>query len=183
MRLTGSKKLCLPGSLLQPSISYPLLANCHKTPHYLARQVSPALENSRHEILSPAHPPLPLRRAPLTAAEATPSDKADREVQPGVPQGKVTAGVFTDSKIFPGTRRDYSVYVPAQYKADEPACLMVFMDGPGYANTDGAQFRVPVVFDNLDPSEGDARHHRRLRQPRHGHRHEGRSQRSQQSLV
>src|SRR5207253_7439606 len=73
---------------------------------------------------------------------------ADRQLQPGVPQGKVTAGVFADSKIFPGTRRDYSVYVPAQYTADKPAALMVFMDGSGFANANGA-FRVPVVFDNL----------------------------------
>ncbi len=72
----------------------------------------------------------------------------DRIVQPGVPQGKVTSGQLTESKIYPGTKRDYSVYVPAQYKAEEPAALMVFMDGSGYANTkDG--FRVPVVFDNL----------------------------------
>lgn len=72
----------------------------------------------------------------------------DRIVQPGVPQGKVTSGQFTESKIYPGTKRDYSVYVPAQYKAEEPAALMVFMDGSGYANTKGG-FRVPVVFDNL----------------------------------
>ena len=72
----------------------------------------------------------------------------DRIVQPGVPQGKVTSGQLTESKIYPGTKRDYSVYVPAQYKAEEPAALMVFMDGSGYANTKGG-FRVPVVFDNL----------------------------------
>ena len=72
----------------------------------------------------------------------------DRVVQPGLSQGKVTAGQFAESKIFPGTTRDYSVYVPAQYKADEPAALMVFMDGSGYANPKGG-FRVPVVFDNL----------------------------------
>ena len=72
----------------------------------------------------------------------------DRNVQPGVPQGKVTAGVFEESKIYPGTRRDYSVYVPAQYTPEKPAALMVFMDGSGYAKADGA-FRVPVVFDNL----------------------------------
>ena len=75
-------------------------------------------------------------------------DHPDRVVQPGVPQGIITSGQFTDSQIFPGTRRDYSVYVPAQYKPDEPANLMVFMDGSGYAKADGA-FRVPVVFDNL----------------------------------
>jgi enterochelin esterase-like enzyme len=75
-------------------------------------------------------------------------DVAHRERQPGTPQGKVTPGVFAESQIFPGTRRDYSVYVPAQYDGQKPAALMVFMDGAGYAKPDG-QFRVPVVFDNL----------------------------------
>jgi enterochelin esterase family protein len=85
---------------------------------------------------------------PLQAADTASATSADREVQPGVPQGKVTAGVFSESQLYPGTRRDYSVYVPAQYKPDEPAALMVFMDGSGYAKVDGA-FRVPIVFDNL----------------------------------
>ncbi len=75
-------------------------------------------------------------------------DHPDRVVQAGVPQGKVTSGVFTDSQIFPGTKREYSVYVPAQYKESEPASLMVFMDGTGYVKADGA-FRTPIVFDNL----------------------------------
>jgi enterochelin esterase family protein len=75
-------------------------------------------------------------------------DHPDRNVQAGVPKGTVTAGVYSDSKIYPGTRRDYSVYVPAQYRPDQPASLMVFMDGANYAKADG-QFRVPVVFDNL----------------------------------
>ena len=52
------------------------------------------------------------------------------------------------SKIFPGTTRDYFVYVPKQYDASKPACLMVFFDGGGFMKADG-QFRVPVVFDNL----------------------------------
>lgn len=71
-----------------------------------------------------------------------------REVNPGVPQGQVTAGVFEDSRVFPGTTRDYRVYVPQQYNADQPANLMVFMDGRNYAKADGS-FRVPTVFDNL----------------------------------
>lgn len=71
-----------------------------------------------------------------------------REVIAGVPTGKVTAGVFSESQIYPGTKREFSVYVPAQYQADQPANLMVFMDGRGYSNPQGA-FRVPVVFDNL----------------------------------
>ncbi len=72
----------------------------------------------------------------------------DRNVQPGVPQGKLTTGSFSESKIFPGTKREYTLYVPAQYQADKPACLMVFQDGPGYSKADGA-FRAPIVLDNL----------------------------------
>jgi len=83
-----------------------------------------------------------------SAADELNPDHPDRNVQPGVPQGKVKTGVFEDSKIFPGTRRDYSVYVPAQFTGGTPACLMVFQDGGGYSNVTGA-FRVPVVFDNL----------------------------------
>jgi enterochelin esterase-like enzyme/sugar lactone lactonase YvrE len=92
--------------------------------------------------------------ASLTALgqESTaPSDnaaQADRTVQEGVPQGKITSGEFAESQVFPGTRRQYSVYVPAQYQPDQPANLMVFMDGTGYAKADGA-FRTPIVLDNL----------------------------------
>ncbi len=86
--------------------------------------------------------------APLQAADAPRPENPDRQVQPGVPQGKVTTGVFSDSSIFPGTDREFVVYVPAQYSGDQAASLMVFMDGKNYAKPDGA-FRVPVVFDNL----------------------------------
>ncbi len=65
-----------------------------------------------------------------------------------VPHGEVKKATFDQSKIFPGTTREYSVYVPKQYDAARPACLMVFFDGSGYAKPDGAS-RVPVVFDNL----------------------------------
>ena len=82
------------------------------------------------------------------SAQETAAEKSDREVQTGVPIGKLTRGVFEQSKLFPGTRRDYAVYVPEQYTPDQPANLMVFMDGVNYAKPDGA-FRVPVVFDNL----------------------------------
>jgi enterochelin esterase-like enzyme/sugar lactone lactonase YvrE len=79
---------------------------------------------------------------------AAAAQQADRARQPGVPQGKVTSGEFAESRVFPGTKRQYSVYVPAQYKEDKPANLMVFMDGSGYARENG-DFRMPVVFDNL----------------------------------
>jgi enterochelin esterase-like enzyme/sugar lactone lactonase YvrE len=84
----------------------------------------------------------------IHAAYSQAPEHLDRQVHSGVPQGKVTSGTFSESQIFPGTRRDYSVYIPAQYSSDQPASLMVFMDGSNYAKPDGA-FGVPVVFDNL----------------------------------
>jgi len=65
-----------------------------------------------------------------------------------VPHGEVKKAVFDTSQIFPGTTHDYWVYVPKQYDAAKPACLMVFFDGGGYVKPDGGT-RVPVVFDNL----------------------------------
>jgi enterochelin esterase family protein len=96
--------------------------------------------NSRNSILS-----LVVIAITLSAAAA---DQQERTRQPGVPQGKVTSGEFAESKLFPETKRQYSVYVPAQYKGDQPASLMVFMDGSGYVKENG-DFRVPIVFDNL----------------------------------
>jgi enterochelin esterase family protein len=65
-----------------------------------------------------------------------------------VPRGTVTDHVWEESKIFPGTKRRYSVYVPAQYDETQPAALMVFQDGHAYVNPEGP-FRVTTVFDNL----------------------------------
>src|SRR5437764_1170835 len=67
---------------------------------------------------------------------------------PGVPQGKVTKLAWNTSKVFPGTTRDWWIYVPSQYDARTPACIMVFQDGSGYVSETGAQ-RLPIVFDNL----------------------------------
>jgi enterochelin esterase family protein len=71
----------------------------------------------------------------------------DSMEQPNVPRGKVTKHSWT-SQIFPGTVRDYWVYVPAQYDGSKPACVMVFQDGGSYVNDKG-QFRTTIVFDNL----------------------------------
>jgi enterochelin esterase family protein len=72
----------------------------------------------------------------------------DSQVTPGVPQGKVTTLQWTTSKIYPGTTRDYAVYVPAQYDKAKPAAVMVFQDGMGMYGEKG-QFRAATVFDNL----------------------------------
>ncbi len=72
----------------------------------------------------------------------------DSQRQDGVPQGTVTKHEWNDSQVFPGTHRDYWVYVPKQYDGSKPACVMVFQDGKNYVNEKG-QFRTTVVFDNL----------------------------------
>ena len=73
---------------------------------------------------------------------------SDSLPQAGTPRGEITKHRFSNSKVFPGTVRDYWIYVPRQYEAAKPACLMVFQDGSTYVSSNG-QFRVPVVFDNL----------------------------------
>jgi enterochelin esterase-like enzyme len=65
--------------------------------------------------------------------------------QPGVPKGEVTEYLW-QSDIFAGTVRRYWVYVPAQYRPDQPACLMVFQDGGMYLHPPAD---VPTAFDNL----------------------------------
>ncbi|MBV8551565.1 MAG: SMP-30/gluconolactonase/LRE family protein [Acidobacteriaceae bacterium] len=73
----------------------------------------------------------------------------DSQAHEGVARGKVQKFTWTSSGgIFPGTERDYWVYVPAQYTPAKPACLMVFQDGGSYVKEDG-DWRVPIVFDNL----------------------------------
>ncbi|EMI53993.1 alpha/beta hydrolase-fold protein [Rhodopirellula sallentina] len=70
------------------------------------------------------------------------------KTQSDPPRGTVTSGTFNRSDIYPGTTRDYRVYVPAQYNSQTPANLMVFMDGLNYAREKG-NFRVPHVLDDL----------------------------------
>lgn len=83
----------------------------------------------------------------LSAADDYPLTP-DSKWQPDVPKGSVTKHTWVSTNIFPGTVRDYWVYVPHQYDKNRPSCLMVFQDGGGYVSTNG-QFRVPIVFDNL----------------------------------
>ena len=108
---------------------------------------------------SPASPiPFPSLRAPLAAAAAifflsaclpalllSAADDyppgPDSKVQPGVPQGELIKFEFASSKIFPGTTREVTIYIPRQYDATQPACV--------YVNQDGVQWSAPTVFDNL----------------------------------
>jgi enterochelin esterase-like enzyme/sugar lactone lactonase YvrE len=66
---------------------------------------------------------------------------ADSLTQPNVARGEIFSFEMTHSSIFPNTHRTISVYVPAEYKADKPACV--------YISLDGLLFNVSTVFDNL----------------------------------
>ncbi len=96
-----------------------------------------------------AIPSLLLTLVTASGAFAAEDYKIDPESLPQerVPRGEVTQQQW-ESKIFPGTVRDYWVYVPKQYDAAKPACVMVFQDGGSYVKTNG-DFRTPIVFDNL----------------------------------
>ncbi len=73
----------------------------------------------------------------------------DSQRQAGVPRGTVTKASFTGhGGVYPGISRDYWVYVPSQYDAAKPACLVVFQDGKGAVDESG-NLRVPIVLDNL----------------------------------
>ncbi len=88
-----------------------------------------------------------LRFAPLSWAADDYQPGPDSFAREGIPKGELKK-LSWKSKIFPGTVRDYWVYVPAQYEESKPACLMVFQDGGGYVGRESG-FRVPNVFDNL----------------------------------
>jgi enterochelin esterase-like enzyme len=86
---------------------------------------------------------------PLLAAEPkapSPDDQYKKltpasEEQPGVPKGTLTEHEWNDSKVFPGTVRKYSIYVPKQYDGKTPAAV--------YVSQDGVLYKAPTVFDNL----------------------------------
>jgi gluconolactonase len=65
----------------------------------------------------------------------------DSKVQPGVATGRTLSFEIKNSKVFPATTRKITVYVPAAYHGDKPACVYVGLDGLG--------FNAATVFDNL----------------------------------
>lgn len=69
----------------------------------------------------------------------------DSKPQPGVPKGEIKGPFAWKSNLYPGTEREYWVYVPQQYDASKPACVMVVQDGLGCAEG----WHLPPVLDNL----------------------------------
>lgn len=81
----------------------------------------------------------PLLATFLAAATGAIAQKAP--VDDPVPKGTTFTFAFERSKVFPGTTRNVTVYVPAQYDGKTPACVYVNQDGlPGY---------VAPTFDRL----------------------------------
>ena len=82
-------------------------------------------------------------RASLAVALAFCANLALGQDPPPIPKGEVTKYSFEGSKIFPGTTRDYWVYVPKQYDPAKPACVHVHQDGIPFRGT------APAIFDQL----------------------------------
>ncbi|MBI1323525.1 gluconolactonase [bacterium] len=85
-----------------------------------------------------------MRFPPIVAAlsvlvSSLPANSYSQEKE--LPKGEVTKHAFENSKIFPGTYRDYWIYVPKQYDPAKPACVFVCQDG--------IQYNAPAVFDKL----------------------------------
>lgn len=72
----------------------------------------------------------------------------DSYAKPGVPQGKLSEKLVHTSRIYDGMTSDYWIYLPAQYDASKPAALMVWQDGAGHTDRNGA-LRTLNVIDNL----------------------------------
>ncbi len=66
------------------------------------------------------------------------------------PKGVTKDFTFTDSAVFPGTRRSGTVFIPAQYDGRQPACVYVRQDGynpqeKGLLETLIAAGEIPVM--------------------------------------
>ena len=91
---------------------------------------------------------IPFTSLPLDQSDVHYLHGPDSGVQEGVPSGAVTGFEWNDSAAYPGTSRRFWVYVPAQYDAEEPAALMVFLDGQGFLDPED-DVRSAIVLDNL----------------------------------
>ena len=70
---------------------------------------------------------------PLAGATVSAEFAAMPHLDPLAPKGTIKEFTFTGSRIFPGTRRNGSVFIPAQYDPAKPACVYVRQDGYNHA--------------------------------------------------
>jgi enterochelin esterase-like enzyme len=69
-------------------------------------------------------------------------------LQPGVPSGTLSGKIIHTSRIYDAMKSEYWIYVPAQYRPEVPAAVMVFQDGQGYTDRNGNNPTLNVI-DNL----------------------------------
>jgi enterochelin esterase-like enzyme len=83
--------------------------------------------------------------SPATQAKAVEPEfplTEDSKPQADVPKGEMIKDTYTtEGHIFPGTQREYQLYIPHGLDRSKPAAFMVFQDGVIY--------QAPAVFDNL----------------------------------
>ena len=77
----------------------------------------------------------------IAAVLASGYARAAEDAPVAIPKGDLSSHAFDQSRIFPGTKRTYTLYVPKQYDPAKPACV--------YVNQDGVGFNAPAVFDRL----------------------------------
>ncbi|MDZ4287201.1 MAG: alpha/beta hydrolase-fold protein [Prosthecobacter sp.] len=79
----------------------------------------------------------------LAAAEPEFTLTADSRPQPGILTGTLLKDTYTASEnsVYPGTVREYQIYLPHGFDKSKAAPFMVFQDGVIH--------QAPVVFDNL----------------------------------
>jgi gluconolactonase len=76
------------------------------------------------------------------ASGTAPSTYVPPEIKPeAVLKGEIKECTFSGSSIFPGTQRQVTVFIPAQYDRSKPACV--------YVKTDGYNPREKVLLETL----------------------------------
>src|ERR1700684_4065035 len=114
---------------------------CRSTRGLLAAALLfPAFLPARSQVSDSASPPPAIDETVPAASDNYPLPPEAKPIA-GIAAGRILKFEMADSKIFPGTTRTITVYVPAAYQGDKPACVYVGLDGLG--------FNAAPVFDNL----------------------------------
>jgi enterochelin esterase-like enzyme len=87
--------------------------------------------------------------APLGARSDVAGYNPDSYPQPGVPKGELSEKRVIESKIYPGMKAEYWVYVSPGYDRNAGGALMVWQDGQGLAQGDRSRMRLFTVTENL----------------------------------
>ncbi len=106
------------------------LSSCRTAVALMCAVILPMVALSKAAAAPATKPPPMIGRYPLTWSSLP---------HKGVPRGQVFSFELKNTTIFPDTRRIITVYVPAEYNAKKPACVMVSLDGWGPS----------IVCDNL----------------------------------